>query len=225
MKILIAEDDQPTAARIAEVLGNEGHDTVIASTGTIALQDLMNGRFDIAILDRLLPELDGISLLRAIREAGVKTHVLMLTALGSITNRVEGLEAGADDYLTKPFAMVELIARVNAIQRRMLKDGEQTMLRAGGLVMNIIKRELHFEGRFVPLQPREFRLLEELIREKGQILTRSMLLQRVWGFNFEPQTNLVETHLSRLRSKLFLAGAAEVIKTVRGSGYRLQIED
>lgn len=225
MNILIAEDDEEAAGRLSRQLTAAGHDTAIAATGPAALEALMTGAYDVAILDRMLPEQDGLSVAGAARAARVNTHVLMVTALGSIADRVAGLEGGADDYLTKPFAMVELLARVNALQRRRQQDAEQHRLTAGELEVDVTLREVRCAGRPVPLQPREFRLLVELIRARGQVMTRGMLLQRVWGFNFEPRTNLVETHISRLRTKLAMAGACDVIQTVRGAGYMLQADD
>jgi two-component system OmpR family response regulator len=225
MRIFIAEDDRDTAELIARVLTGEGHSVDVAHEGGQAAEILTNGRFDVAILDRMLPVKDGMTVLRELRGAGLSTLILMLTALGSIANRVEGLEAGADDYLTKPFATSELIARVNALQRR-AGDGmnSPTIVSAGPLRMNILRREVTYHGRAVLLQPRELRLLEELISHAGSVMTRVMLLEKVWGFHFEPQTNIVETHMSRLRSKLGFAGAKDVIETVRGSGYRLKID-
>jgi two-component system, OmpR family, response regulator len=224
MRILVAEDDGDTADLIAATLRGEGHEVETARAGNDALDLILQRPFDIAILDRMLPGKDGMEVLRAARTAGKAMHVLMLTALGSIANRVEGLDAGADDYQTKPFAMSELVARIHALERRVAKESEPTTLTCGPLFMNILRRELRFNDKLVPLQPRELQLLEELMRNYGRVLTRTILLERVWGFRFEPQTNLVETHMSRLRSKLALAGAKDLIRTVRGSGYCLGSE-
>jgi two-component system OmpR family response regulator len=225
MRILVAEDDTQTARMIADVLREDGYDVVIAASGDVATRELIEGAFDIAVLDRMLPVRNGMSVLRAAREAGVGTHFLIVTALGSIANRVEGLEAGADDYLTKPFALTELVARIHALERRLSRDDATQAIVRGRLVLNVHRRELRIDGRLVALQPRELRLLEEVMRGAGQTLTRAMLLQNVWGFSFEPQTNLVETHMSRLRSKLAIAGAKDVIRTVRGAGYALAVGD
>ncbi len=225
MRVLVAEDDATAAGFIARGLIELGHDVTLAATGTDALARLTSQSFDVAILDRMLPELDGLTVLQQVREAGGALPILMLTALGRIEDRVAGLEAGADDYLVKPFAMSELVARVNALMRRRSAGDAVTALSVGPLAMDVLHREVRHEGRSIPLQPREFRLLEELMRNAGRIVTRTMLLESVWGFHFDPQTNLVETHMSRLRTKLALGGAKDVIETVRGAGYRLRIEE
>jgi two-component system, OmpR family, response regulator len=225
MRVLIAEDDDATAAFIADGLTALGHQASRAADGPEALARILAGGHDIVVLDRMLPDLDGLSLLRDLRGREDATPVLMLTALGQIADRVDGLEAGADDYLVKPFALSELMARLTAILRRRAVDTQVTALAAGALVMDLLHREVRFENRLVPLQPREVRLLEELMRHAGRIVTRTMLLESVWGFHFDPQTNLVETHMSRLRTKLALDGAKDVIETVRGSGYRLRTGD
>jgi two-component system OmpR family response regulator len=224
MRILIAEDDDTTAAFIADGLAAAGHHSVRTANGPETLARLEEGGHDIVLLDRMLPGLDGLSILRTLREHGDTTPVLMLTALGQIVDRVEGLETGADDYLVKPFALSELVARLTAILRRRAVDAQATMLTVGALSMDLLHRDVRFDDRIVPLQPREVRLLEELMRHPGRIVTRTMLLERVWGFHFDPQTNLVETHMSRLRTKLALGGAKDMIETVRGSGYRLKAD-
>lgn len=225
MRVLIAEDDDATAAFIARGLEELGHVTARAATGGEALRLVNAVGYDVVVLDRMLPGLDGLSLLQQVRAAGCKTPMLMLTALGRIEDRVDGLEAGADDYLVKPFALTELVARLNAILRRQGTEENSTSLSVGPLAMDLLHRAVFYEGRSVPLQPRETRLLEEMMRNAGRIVTRTMLLESVWGFHFDPQTNLVETHMSRLRTKLALAGAKDIIETVRGAGYRLRVED
>ena len=220
MHVLIAEDDAATAAFIIEGLTALHHTPSWVSTGEAALDSASAEAHDVIILDRLLPGIDGLDVLTRTRRRGIKTPILMLTALGQITDRVQGLEAGADDYLVKPFAFEELAARLNAIQRR--RSFDELVLRHEGLVMDVARRTLTFRDRPIALQPREARILEELLRQAGRTVTRSMLLQRVWGYNFDPQTNLVETHLSRLRTKLGHAGAQDIIQTVRGVGYRLR---
>jgi two-component system, OmpR family, response regulator len=224
MRVLIAEDDDATATFIANGLAALGHRSVRAVDGPDALGRIEEGDHDIIVLDRMLPGLDGLAILRRLRERGDDMPVLMLTALGQIADRVDGLEAGADDYLVKPFALSELVARLAAILRRRTADTHVTTLTVGSLAIDLLHRDVRFEGRVVPLQPREIRLLEELMRNAGRIVTRTMLLERVWGFHFDPQTNLVETHMSRLRTKLGLGGARDVIETVRGAGYRLRID-
>jgi two-component system OmpR family response regulator len=182
---------------------------------------LSTEEFDIAVLDRMLPSLDGVSVVRRVRAASVHVPILLLTALGRIEDRVEGLEAGADDYLVKPYAFSELAARVNAIGRRKPIQADITRLEHGGLVLDLLKRQVSRDGVTVPLQPREFRILEELMREEGKVVTRTMLLERVWNYHFDPQTNIVDTHISRLRSKLNERGKPDLIETIRGVGYRM----
>ncbi|MEO7635628.1 MAG: response regulator transcription factor [Sphingomicrobium sp.] len=221
MRILIAEDDRDTAGFIQQGLGELGHNVVVAGNGIDALHLLLVEEFDIAILDRMLPGLDGVSALQRLRAGGVETPVLMLTALGRIQDRVGGLEAGADDYLVKPFAFSELAARVNALARRKPLHTAPTRLEHRGIVVDLMKRNVVRDGVAVALQPREFRILEELMREGGKVVTRTMLLERVWSYHFDPQTNIVDTHISRLRSKLNDGGKANAIETVRGAGYRM----
>ncbi len=221
MRILVAEDDRETAEFIRHGLGELGHNPLVVESGTDALHVLSTEEFDIAILDRMLPGTDGLNIVRRIRAATIATPVLLLTALGRIQDRVDGLEAGADDYLVKPFAFSELAARVNALGRRKPLQTEVTRLEHGPIVMDLLKRRVLRGEKPVLLQPREFRLLEELLRENGKVVTRTMLLERVWNYHFDPQTNIVETHISRLRSKLNEGGGADVIETVRGVGYRM----
>lgn len=224
MRILIAEDDEEAAAFVARGLSELGHQPIVAGNGQDALHFAFTEDIDMIVLDRMLPERDGTSVLKCLRAASVDTPVIMLTALGGIEDRVEGLEAGADDYLVKPFAFAELVARLNALARRPpMQDGPATELAAGPLRMNLLAREVRRDGRKILLQPREFRLLEELLRGEGKVLTKTMLLERVWDFHFDPQTNIVETHISRLRSKLNEGGLPDMIETVRGSGYRMRM--
>lgn len=221
MRILIAEDDSDTADFIRRGLQELRHNTVVAGTGLDALHLISTERFDVAIVDRMLPDLDGVSVLRRARAAGVEVPVLLLTALGRIEDRVTGLEAGADDYLVKPFAFSEFAARVTALGRRGSLNPEITRIEHLGIQLDLLKREVSRDGEPVALQPREFRLLEELMREAGKTVTRTMLLERVWNYHFDPQTNIVETHISRLRSKLNEGGKPDRIQTVRGVGYRI----
>ena len=222
MQILLAEDDAETAEFVAQGLGELGHTVSRAATGTDALHFASTEHCDVIILDRMLPAMDGIAVLRRLRAARIDTPVLLLTALGRIEDRVEGLEAGADDYLVKPFAFSELAARINALGRRRPMTETQTEIEIGSLAMDLLKREVRRSGRPVALQPREFRLLEELMRNADRVVTRTMLLEGVWGFHFDPQTNIVETHMSRLRAKLNEGGAEDLIETVRGVGYRMR---
>lgn len=220
MRILIAEDDKETADFVRHGLKELGHNPVVASNGLDALHLLSTEQFDVAVIDRMLPRLDGLSVVRRARTAGVELPVLLLTALGRIEDRVTGLEAGADDYLVKPFAFSEFAARVSALGRRRPLQQEITRLELGDVQMDLLKRQVTRDGVQIALQPREFRLLEELMREGGKIVTRTMLLERVWNYYFDPQTNIVETHISRLRSKLNEGDKPDPIETVRGVGYR-----
>ena len=220
MRILIAEDDNDTADFIQRGLEQLGHNPAVVTDGIDALHLLSTEQFDVAVIDRMLPRMDGLSVLRRARTAGIELPVLLLTALGRIEDRVTGLEAGADDYLVKPFAFSELAARVSALARRRPLQPEVTRIERAGIEMDLLKRQVSRDGTLVLLQPREFRLLEELMREDGKVVTRTMLLERVWNYHFDPQTNIVETHISRLRSKLNEGGKPDPIETVRGVGYR-----
>lgn len=222
MQILVAEDDNETAEFVARGLCELGHSVIGAVNGPDALHLATTETPDVIVLDRMLPGLDGVAVLRRLRAAKVETPVLLLTALGRIEDRVEGLEAGADDYLVKPFAFSELAARLNALGRRRPLSETPTELAIGSLHMDLLKREVRRDGRAIALQPREFRLLEELMRGADRVVTRTMLLERVWGFHFDPQTNIVETHMSRLRAKLNEGGADDPIETLRGVGYRMR---
>ncbi|MCO6419734.1 response regulator transcription factor [Siccirubricoccus sp. KC 17139] len=219
MKILIVEDDAETAEWLRRGLTEAGHTVDHAADGRDGLFLASDGGYDVLVVDRMLPKLDGIGLVRALRAAGVKTPTLFLTARAGIGDRVEGLEAGADDYLGKPFAFAELVARLNALARRPPLSGEATVLRIADLEMDLLKRSVTRGGRRIELQPREFRLLEFLMRREGQVVTRTMLLEGVWDFHFDPKTSVVETHISRLRAKLDQEGAPPLIHTLRGAGY------
>lgn len=223
LRILLAEDDADTRRFVARGLGELGHNVVVAENGTDALHLILTEPFDVIILDRMLPQLDGLSVLRRARSGAVHVPVLMLTALGRIEERVGGLEAGADDYLVKPFAFSELAARVQALGRRSAPADVTTRLHAGGIEMDLLRREVRRNSRTIVLQPREFRLLEELLRHAGEFVTRTMLLERVWDFHFDPQTKIVETHMSRLRAKLNEGFDNDAIETVRGVGYRIRV--
>jgi len=218
MRVLIVEDDGETADYIRHALGADGHSADHAENGDQGLSLAMSGIYDVAIVDRMLPGLDGVSLVKRLRERRSPTPVLFLTNLGGIDDRVEGLESGGDDYLVKPFALSELLARVNALLRRPATLS-QTILRTAGVDMDLLKRTVTRDGRPIDLQPREFKLLECLMRHADRVITRTMLLEMVWGFHFDPKTNIVETHISRLRAKLGSGSDQELIQTVRGSGY------
>jgi two-component system, OmpR family, response regulator len=223
MKILIIEDDEETAAFVAAGLTARGHDAAIAANGRDGYERAIAGRHDAIILDRMLPELDGLGVITLMRAKGVSTPVLFLTNLSGIDDRVDGLEAGGDDYLVKPFAFEELMARLTALARRPTLGSSPTMLVAGDLEMDLVARKVRRGGAEIDLQPREFRLLEFLLRSEGRVVTRKMLLEQVWEFNFDPQTNIVETHISRLRTKIDRNREAPLIQTVRGAGYSLRV--
>jgi len=222
MRILLVEDDVQTALLIESGL-ERSHAVTRADSGTAAIAAARAGEFDVAILDRMLPDLDGLAVLDAWRLLDIRMPVLMLTALGSVADRVSGLEGGADDYLVKPFAMDELIARVAALNRRSMRDEPPTHYRVGDLSLDLLQRRVRRGGRDVHLQPREFDLLHQLMRNPGQAVTRKMFLATVWGIHFDPNTNIVDSHISRLRAKL-RHGSSDPIETLQGVGYRLRID-
>ena len=226
LKILLIEDDKETAAHIVYALSGAGHEVVVCHDGAEGLERARAGGHAALIVDRMLPRLDGLSLVRQLRAEGNETPVLFLTTMSGLNDRVEGLQAGGDDYLVKPFAFPELLARVHAIARRGAHspDSEPVRLRAADLEMDLIRRTVHRGGKFIDLQAQEFRLLEFLMRNMGRIVTRTMLLENVWDMNFDPRTNIVETHISRLRSKVDRGYGAELIHTVRGAGYSLRAD-
>ena len=221
MKLLVVEDDTTTSTSIARGLREEGHAVDVVADGRDGLVQATTGQYDVLILDRMLPELDGLALLKTLRGAGNTTPVLLLTAMGAVEDRIDGLNAGADDYLVKPFAFGELSARVNALARRPQALEQETVLRAGDLTMDLISRRVTRAGQEIDLLPREFALLEHLLRRKGRVQTRTMLLEAVWEISFDPMTNVVETHISRLRAKVDRPFDSELILTVRGAGYRI----
>lgn len=222
MRILLAEDDKDTRQFVERGLGELGHNVVSAANGEDALHCALTEAVDVIVLDRMMPLLDGFSVLKRLRAGGITAPVLMLTALGRIEDRVDGLEAGADDYLVKPFAFSELAARIQALGRRSAPAAVTTKLSASGIEMDLLAREVRRDGKLVQLHPREFRLLEELLRHAGEFVTRTMLLERVWDFHFDPQTKIIETHMSRLRAKLNEGQQVDAIETVRGVGYRIR---
>jgi len=223
MRVLVIEDDPEMAAYVARGLREHGHVVDLAATGRDGLFLASDGDHDVLIVDRMLPGLDGIGVVTALRSSGVRAPVLILTALGGVGDRVRGLEAGADDYLVKPFAFAELLARVNALARRPPLSDSPTTLRAGDLELNLLKRSVSRAGTPIDLQPREFQLLEFLLRHADRVVTRTMLLEAIWDFHFDPKTNIVETHISRLRTKLAQGGEVDLIHTVRGAGYVLRV--
>jgi two-component system, OmpR family, response regulator len=223
VKILIVEDDLENATFLEGRLAELGHLIDAAANGREGLQLAAENKYDVIILDRMLPELDGVALVRSLRRAGVATPVLFLTNLSGIDDRVEGLQSGGDDYLVKPFAFSEFMARLIALARRPPLRDERTVLATADLEMDLINRTVQRGGKMIDLLPREFQLLEYLLRNEGRIVTRMMLLENVWDFHFDPKTNIVETHISRLRAKVDRGQAAELIHTLRGVGYSLRI--
>ena len=219
MKILLIEDDQENADYVANGLHEEGHLVTQVASGAEGLVCVMGNDFDLLIVDRMVPGLDGLNLVRSLRAAGHHTPVLFLTALGGVEDRVSGLNAGGDDYLVKPFAFSELVARVAALGRRPRTTAAETKLRVLDLELDLPSRTVRRSGELIELQPREFLLLEYLMRHAGQVVTRTMLLEHVWEIHFDPRTNVVETHISRLRSKVDKGFESELIHTVRGAGY------
>jgi two-component system OmpR family response regulator len=222
LRILVIEDDVETAAYLAEGLKEEGHNISCAHKGRDGLFLAASEDFDLAIVDRMLPEMDGLAVVTALRAAKIQTPVLFLTTMSGIDDRVRGLNAGADDYLVKPFAFSELVARVSALGRRPRKTSSETSFKVADLELDLLTRTVRRAGREILLQPREFSLLEYLMRHAGHVVTRTMLLENVWDYHFDPRTNIVESHLSRLRTKVDKGFRVELIHTVRGSGYCLR---
>ena len=224
MKILVIEDDKKTGAYIADGLREEGHSVDLIADGAAGLVQASVGHYDILIVDRMLPGIDGISLVKTLRGAKNRTPVLFLTSLGGVDDRIEGLNSGGDDYLVKPFAFGELSARIGALARRPQMQDEPVLLKAADLEMNLLTRKVTRAGQPIDLLPREFSLLEHLLRRKGRVQTRTMLMEAVWDIHFDPMTNVVDTHISRLRRKVDKPFETEIIETVRGSGYRIDTE-
>jgi two-component system OmpR family response regulator len=222
MRILIIEDDTETATYLAGGLEEDGHVTSRAANGRDGLSLAMTDNFDMLIVDRMLPGLDGLTLVEMLRADRIETPVLFLTTMSGIGDRVAGLNAGGDDYLVKPFDFTELLARVKALNRRRRGVAGETHFKVADLEIDILKRTVKRAGREIALQPREFRLLEYLMRHAGEVVTRTMLLESVWNYHFDPRTNVVESHLSRLRTKIERGFSQELIHTMRGTGYCLR---
>ncbi|MET0294185.1 MAG: response regulator transcription factor [Phenylobacterium sp.] len=220
-RLLVLEDDPDTADRLLSALREEGHLVEHASDGRDGLYLASSGRFDAIILDRMLPGMDGLSVLKALRAADVHTPVLILSALGQLDERVRGLRAGGDDYLAKPYAFSELSARLAALLRRPARREADTELRCGDLVLDLLSRRVTRAGRRLELLPRELKLLEYLLRNKERVVTRTMLLEDLWDYRFDPHTGLIDTHISRLRRKVDDGFDRPLLHTVRGSGYRI----
>jgi len=222
MRLLLIEDDLEAAGYVQKGLTEAGHLVDHASDGEIGLQMARTADYDVLIVDRMLPFRDGLSVIECLRVDGASTPVLILSALADVDHRVEGLKAGGDDYLTKPYAFAELQARVEALARRRDPDAVQTRLQVGDLEMDLLARSVSRDGVNILLQPREFRLLEFLMKHAGQVVTRTMLLEKVWDYHFDPQTNVIDVHVSRLRAKIDKEFSSPLLHTVRGAGYRLQ---
>ena len=218
MNILLVEDEAALANYLQQELKENGHGVICVHRGDEGLEAARDGNFDLLIVDRMLPGLDGLSLVRALRQRGSCLPVLILSNLGGLDDRIEGLNAGADDYLPKPFAFSELLARVNALLRRPHLSQEPQLMKLGDLEMDRLKRKVTRAGAPILLQPREYSLLEYMLIRSGQIVTRTMLLAGVWNYHFDPKTHIVETHMSRLRSKV----GTDLIHTIRGSGYMIR---
>ncbi|ABC23710.1 winged helix-turn-helix domain-containing protein [Rhodospirillum rubrum] len=223
MRILVIEDDKEVAAHLLKGLREAGHVADSVADGRDGLFQAAGEAYDLLIVDRMLPNVDGLTIVRTLRASGKTVPVLILSALGEVDDRVKGLRAGGDDYLVKPFAFAELLARIDALTRRTAgSDAEQTRLRAGEVEMDLLARRVTRGSRTIDLQPREFRLLEYLMRHADQVVTRTMLLENVWDYHFDPQTNVVDVHISRLRRKMDEGFAQPFLETVRGAGYVLR---
>lgn len=228
MKVLVIEDDVAAASYMVRGLEESGHVASVAHDGRDGLMLAASQSFDVLVIDRMLPGLDGLGVIRTLRATGNRTPVLVLSALGNVDDRVEGLKVGGDDYLVKPYAFSELLARLEALTRRGLPNAAEaptTQLRYQDLSMDLLGRRVERRGKRIDLQPREFRLLEVLLRHPEQVLTRTMLLEKVWDYRFDPQTNIIDVHISRLRQKIDRDFEPPLIQTVRGSGYALRIPD
>jgi len=225
MKVLLLEDDDPTLARIAALLGAAGHVVDQCRSGHEAIAMGSSNDYSVLILDRMVPGIDGLGVVKALRAAAVRTPALFLTAMDGVDDRVEGLEAGADDYLVKPFAATELLARINALARRPPIAGTITRLSVADLEIDLITRTVVRAGIRIDLQAQEFKLLDYLMRHAGEVVTRTMLLEHVWSFHFDPQTNIIESHMSRLRGKVDRGFDRPLIHTERGVGYRIDALD
>ncbi len=226
MRILVIEDDSEAATHVSKGLREAGHVVDHALDGEVGLNMAGAGDYDAYVIDRMLPKLDGVSLLTRRRSGGDETPALFLSALGEVDDRVIGFKAGGDDYLVKPYALPELLARIEALGRRRTQAPNLTTRYAvGGLEIDVITRTVRRDGRKIDLQPREFRLLEYLMRHAGQVVTRTMLLENVWEYHFDPQTNVIDVHISRLRSKIDKDFDKALLKTIRGSGYTISDQD
>ena len=222
MRTLVIEDDIEAALFLQKALKESGHTVDLAHDGDDGLAIARDGGYDVLIIDRMLPKQDGLSLVKTLRAEGDRTPVLFLSALGAVDDRVKGLKAGGDDYLTKPYAFTELLARIEALVRRSEPQETQTRYQVGDLVIDRLAHRVTRAGEPIVLQPREYRLLEYMMRNAGQVVTRTMLLENVWDYHFDPQTNVIDVHVSRLRSKIDKGFERPLLHTVRGAGYMLR---
>lgn len=222
MRVLVIEDDRESAHFLQKALKESGHSAELSHDGEEGLEIARDGSFDVLIVDRMLPRLDGLSIVRKLRDEGLRTPVLILSALGEVDDKVKGLRAGGDDYLTKPYAFSELLARIEALSRRGEPQEQQTRYVVGDLVLDRLSHRVTRAGEPIALQPREYRLLEYLVRHAGQVVTRTMLLEHVWDYHFDPQTNVIDVHISRLRSKIDKNFEESLLHTIRGAGYMIR---
>ncbi len=225
MRLLVIEDDRETAQFLVKALKESGHGADAAADGDTGLAMARDGNYDVLIVDRMLPKRDGLTLIETLRGEGARTPALILSALGSVDDRVKGLRSGGDDYLTKPYAFSELLARVEALGRRSEPEATTTRYIVGDLVLDRLSHKVSRGGESILLQAREFRLLEYLMRHAGQVITRTMLLEHVWDYHFDPQTNVIDVHVSRLRSKIDKGFPKPLLHTVRGAGYVVRADD
>jgi two-component system OmpR family response regulator len=222
MKILLIEDDREAASYLIQALDEAGHVTHHAADGETGYAMASSMDYDVLIVDRMLPRRDGLSIVESLRAENDKTPVLILSALGEVDDRVTGLRAGGDDYLTKPYAFTELLARIEVLARRSSPSEGATSFQVGGLSLDRLSRKVERDGETILLQPREFRLLEYLMKNAGKVVTRTMLLENVWDYHFDPQTNVIDVHMSRLRSKIDRGHATSLLQTIRGAGYMIR---
>jgi two-component system OmpR family response regulator len=221
MRVLLVEDDTELSGNLRRALNEDGHAVDVAGDGVAGESMALDGAYDVIVLDRMLPKRNGVAVVENLRQAGVSTPVLFLSALGEEDHRVEGLNAGSNDYLVKPVSARELLARVRALWHGRDRTGPVTRLTVGEMEMDLLARTVQRSGKKIDLQPREFRLLEYLMRHSGEVVTRTMLLEKVWDYHFDPQTNVIDVHISRLRGKIDKEFTHPMLHTVRGSGYRL----
>jgi two-component system OmpR family response regulator len=222
MRILLIEDDREAAAYLSKALREAGHVPDHAPDGDQGAAMAADGGYDVLVVDRMLPKRDGLSVIEELRKKGDHTPALILSALGQVDDRVAGLRAGGDDYLAKPYAFSELLARVEALARRRIPESAETVFRVGDLELDRLSHTVLRGGQSIPLQPREFRLLEYLMKHAGQVVTRTMLLENVWDYHFDPQTNVIDVHISRLRAKIDKGFREPLLHTVRGAGYMIK---